>query len=139
MANSLAWWWHAVAERVAETRGQADPLSASAEEYHARHLLQRTLADRADLRRRAPSSVLAAARYEMLLRLELRSLEELEQALRGRMIGTGAEDALAEAQAELAQLRTEVDWCRHLLAATGNGNGNGNGAPASNGGVPLHA
>jgi hypothetical protein len=115
MAHSLA-WWRAVARRFSLRRRVAQARLEDTQEYPARHLIHRTLADHAELRRRAPASMPAAARYQSLLQLELRALEELERALRDHMDGAETEDALAEAHAELEQLRTEVAWCRLLLA-----------------------
>jgi hypothetical protein len=115
MTHSLA-WWRAISRRFSLRRRVAQARLEDTQEYQARHLIHRTLADHAELRRRAPASMPAAARYQALLQLELRSLEELEGALRDHMGGPEAEDALAEAHAELEQLRTEVAWCHLLLA-----------------------
>jgi len=117
-------WWRALVARLRDPehagsrpRGRSSAPPPDTDEYDARHLIQRTLADKAALRRRAPVSREDAARYEALLRLELASLEELERALRGgRIGGPDAEDVLVEACAELTQLRTEIAWCRALLA-----------------------
>ncbi|HET8649923.1 MAG TPA: hypothetical protein VFL95_07775 [Gemmatimonadales bacterium] len=106
--------WRVVAVRRRQKWARAQRRALEEDEYGARQLIQRTLDAKADLRRLAPVSRNAARRYQRLLALELRSLEELERQMRA-----DAEDEAAgyleEAQAELAQLRTEVDWCRQLL------------------------
>ena len=107
--------WRAVMHRVHRTWARIQRRSLEADEYGARQLVQRTLDAKADLRRRAPASRSAARRYQRLLALELASLEELERQMRDDVHEPEAEQYLAEARAELAQLRNEVAWCRRLL------------------------
>ncbi|HEU4698592.1 MAG TPA: hypothetical protein VFS40_05395 [Gemmatimonadales bacterium] len=114
MTRPLA-WWHLLTRRFSRRRRAERARLDDTQEYHARHLIQRTLADQAELRRRAPASPGAAMRYRSLLKLELASLEELEQALREHMVGPEAENVLLEVNAELEQLRTEIAWCHLLL------------------------
>lgn len=106
--------WRVVAVRRRQKWSRAQRRALEEDEYGARQLVQRTLDAKADLRRLAPVSRNAARRYQRLLALELRSLEELERQMRADAEEEAA-GYLAEAQAELAQLRTEVDWCRQLL------------------------
>lgn len=83
--------------------------------YAARYLIHRTLDTKAHLRRLAPSHPRAARRYRELLALELASLERLVEIMQTSLADPEGEQALAEADAELLQLRAEVAWCDRLL------------------------
>jgi hypothetical protein len=100
---------------VRARRATPPPEDPADEEYAARHLIRHTLDRHAQLRRLAPLSDEAAARYGYLLSLELEALSELETMMRHASGGADLDAFLTDARHEMSQLRAEVAWCRQLL------------------------
>jgi len=109
--------------RVLRTRGRSASLAPAlerrkseiaAENYAARHLLERTIDRKASLRLLVPSSPRAAARYRELLGYELEALQDLNRAMRRVMGGRDLGDFQVESADEIERLRTEIAWCDEL-------------------------
>lgn len=102
-------------EDVRARRATPPPEDPADEEYAARHLIRHTLDRHAQLRRLAPVSDQAAARYGYLLSLELEALSEIEAMMRHATGGADLDAFVTDARREMSQLQAEVAWCRHLL------------------------
>lgn len=87
----------------------------AAENYAARHLLEHTLDRKADLRRLAPSSPVAARRYRELLGYESEALLEMTQAMRATIGGRDLVEFLRDAGQEIERLKIEIVWCEEVL------------------------
>lgn len=86
----------------------------AAEDYAARHSIQHTLDQKAELRRLAPTLPSAAHRYQQLLTFELEGLRELVSALHSVAGDRELEECVTEAALQMERLEIEIAWCNHL-------------------------